>query len=518
MKGTAMEAYLGIDLGTSGVKAVVISKHGHILGEGTCELSLCIPRPGFAEQKPEEWWQASSSAIKQAVAACPSMPAIGGIGISGQMLGSVLLDERGELTDDCIIWMDQRASYELDEIVKKIGLDRILDATANNPLVSYWAPKLLWLKQHSPQVYSRTHTVLFPKDYLKFRMTGVLDIDVTDATGTMLYNTNKRDWDWPLFDTLDIPRKIVPTHTSESTDVIGYLQPEASRFLGLPAWIPIVGGGGDQMCGAVGLGVVRPGVVSSTIGTSGTVFSFSEKCITDRKSRAALSYCHSVPGSWCMFGCTLGAGGSYKWLRDTFFEDAREKWDLGGKSVYSFMDECAKSAVPGCEGLVFLPYINGERTPYPDPYARGVFFGLSTRHGKNEICRAVMEGVTFSLLDVIEILREYDIPVQEIRAAGGGAKSALWLQMQADIFNANIVSTNIAEAPAVGAAILASVGSGAFPSVAAAADAIVCAVSVTKPQPQYVEVYADYYKTFKALYPVLKPIYAQQAVTVEKWI
>jgi len=513
-----MEAFLGIDLGTSAVKTVILDKAGHMLGEGSHDLSLSMPRPGFAEQNPEEWWQATVLATRQAAAACPPGTAVRGIGVSGQMLGSVLLDGNNRLMDSSIIWMDQRSSEEVEEIVEKLGMDPILDATANYPLVSYWAPKLLWLRKHKPEVYSRIHTVLFPKDYLKYRMTGAVDIDVTDATGTMLFNTGKRQWEWPLFDLLGIPRSIVPQKASESADVIGALSAKAADEMGLAAGIPVVGGGGDQMCGAVALGVVRPGVVSSIIGTSGTVFSYSESCITDRQPRAALSYCHSVPGSWCVFGCTLGAGSSYQWLRNTVFNDPGAQWDRKGMSAYEYMNGRAEEAVPGCEGLVFLPYMNGERTPYPDPFARGVFFGLSARHGLNEICRSVMEGVAYSLRDTIEILREYGVRTHEIRASGGGARSKLWLQIQADVFDADICTTNITETPSAGAAILASVGAGAFESVARAADAIVKVVSTTKPMAEQTKRYADYYETYRALYPALKDVYAGHARKVERWI
>ncbi len=512
-----MEAYLGIDLGTSAVKALILGKDGQILGEGRGDVTLSTPRPGFAEQNPEEWWEASVTATHQALAACPAGLRVQGLGISGQMLGSVILDAQGKVVDECIIWMDQRASQEVEEIVAQLGMDRILDDTANYPLVSYWAPKLLWLRKHRPEVYSRMHTVLFPKDYLKYRLTGVLDIDVSDATGTMLFNTAKREWEWSLFDQLGIPRTIVPPRASESTHAAGTLTPSAAAALGLSPGIPVIGAG-DQMCSAVALGVVRPGVVSSTIGTSGVVFSYNEKCITDRQPRAALSYCHSVPGAWCVYGCTLGAGGSYQWLRNTLLGDSDAQWDLGGMNPYDYMNSRAAKAVPGCEGLVFLPYINGERTPYPDPFARGVFFGLSARHGLNELCRAVMEGVLFSLKDLIGILQEHDVPVTQVRSAGGGARSPLWLQTQADIFGVDICTTNIVETSSAGAAILASVSAGAFATVAEAADKLVRVQSVTKPNPESVQQYADYYQTYRALYPALKDAFAMQAKKVDTWI
>ena len=366
-----MEVFLGIDLGTSCVKAAFLSAEGEITGLGSADVNLSLPQPGFAEQDPREWWDGAKTAIAQAKALCPDAE-IKGIGISGQMCGSVLLDREGNLIDQCIIWLDQRAERENDEIIEILGMDTILDVTANYPLVSLWAPKLLWLRRHKPAVYEKIAHVLFPKDYLKWKLTGVLDIDVTDAPATGLFNTAKRTWEDALFAKLAIDRSIVPAGASESTDIIGHVTAEAAAFLDIPEGIPVVGGGGDQMCGACGLGIVDTGLVSSTIGTSGCVFSYSPHCVIDREPRALLSYCHSVPGSWCVFGCTLMSGGSLRWLRDTMMPGAG----------YDEMTALAEKAQPGSEGLVFLPYLNGERTPHPDPNARGVFFGLSARHGR----------------------------------------------------------------------------------------------------------------------------------------
>lgn len=507
-----MKSFLGIDLGTGGVRAVLLAHDGAVAGSGFGDIPLAIPAPGFAQQSPADWLKACVIAVRQAVASCKTKPAVAGIGISGQMLGSVLLDKKGAVLDDCIIWMDQRAGRERDQIEQELGIGYILDKTANYPLTSYWAPKLLWLQNNKPAVFEKIDKVLFPKDYLKYMLTGVLDIDVTDATGSMLFNTAKRAWEPELFDKLSLPRGIVPGRASESANIIGKLTVSAAETLGLQPGIPVVAGGGDQMCGAVGTGVVRPGVISSTIGTSGVVFSFSDACVVDRQPRAALSYCHSVPGKWCMYGCTLAAGGSLRWLRDTFFRDAATK----DKSAYAAMDELAASAQPGCEGLVFLPYLNGERTPYPDPDARGVFFGLSSRHGAGEICRAVMEGVVFSLRDTVEIIREYGSTVSEARASGGGANSMLWLQMQADIFDAVIAASNIAETPAVGAAMLAAVGTGHFAGVEQAADTVVKPVLLVEPDAQNVKIYEEYYATYRSLYPALKNSFRQQAETVKK--
>lgn len=502
-----MDIILGIDIGTSCVKVAALSSAGNVEAIGRGDLQVKLPKTGYAQQNPETWWEGTRTAIEQVHRQKPGM-SVKGIGISGQMLGSVLLDEKGEVIEDCIIWMDQRAHSERDYIEQQLGTEQILNITSNDPLVSYWAPKLLWLKENKPKVYSRIAQVLFPKDYMKYMLTGVYDIDVTDAAGTMLFDTKKRQWAWELFEKLSIPRYFVPEQVSESTDVIGYITEEAAKYLGISSGIPVVAGGGDQMCGAVGLGIVEKGKVASMIGTSGCVFSFSERCITDYGKHALLSYCHSVPGTWCVYGCTLSAGGSYQWLKASVFQN---------EQTYEEMNQLAESISPGSEGLLFLPYLNGERTPYPDPYARGVFFGLSTRHDKAAMCRSVMEGVTFSLRDTIEILREQNVAVEQICAAGGGAESQLWLQIQADIFGKPIVVTNIKETPATGAAMLAAVGVGWYPDLKKASESIVKIQFQIEPNSQNMEAYNEYYKVYRQLYGALKPLFKQQAVNVNTW-
>ena len=498
-----MKVYLGIDLGTSCVKVVFLNEQGDITAIGSCDVSLHMPKPGHAQQNPLEWWNAIREAVAQAKEKC-SHAVVSGIGISGQMLGSVLLDEDKKLLDECIIWLDQRADEENDEIQELLGVDKILDVTANYPLVSYWAPKLFWIRRHQPELYAKIRYVLFPKDFIKFKLTGELNIDVTDATGTMLFDTEKRVWDYDLFDCMNIDRNLVPEHVSESTDIVGYVTKEAAEYLGIPEGIPVVAGGGDQMCGAVGLGIVSEGKVGSAIGASGCIFSYSKNCITDREPRALLSYCHSVPGSWCVYGCTLSAGGSFRWLKDVMFPD------------YSFdeMTNMAGDAEVGSEGLIFLPYLNGERTPHPNPDARGVFFGLSIRHGRSEIIRSVMEGVTYSLRETIEILREKGILVNEVIASGGGAASKLWRQIQADVFKVKVITTNVKEAPATGAAMLAAVGAGAFTDLEEAAKYVVKRETITEPDPEHMNYYDKYYSIYQSLYPNLEKSWENLAKAV----
>lgn len=512
-----MAYFLGIDSGTSGVKAVVIDELGNTLGVGFKECDLITPKPLWVEQNPDDWWTACEFAMREAVQKSGKGQEIEGIGLTGQMLGNTMLDKDFKPLGNCMIWLDQRATEERDEIEEKMGLDPMLDITANYCLTGYWAPKLMWVKKNRPDIFEKTHMVLFPKDYIKLILTGEASTEVTDASGTFLVDMAKRNWSDKMFEVCDLPKDIVPEKIYESCDVVGYLREDIAKLIGLRSGIPVVGGAGDQPAGGVGNGITREGVVSATIGTSGVVFAATSKVITDRQRRAALSFCHAIPSTWNFFGCTLAAGGSFKWLRDTIFADAKNTYERQGKDVYDLMTELAAQAEPASEGLIFLPYLNGERTPYPDENARGVFIGLSYRHGLAEISRSVMEGVTYSLRDTIEILREYNVDVKEVRASGGGAKSALWRQMQADIYNATVVTTNLEEGPSAGAAILAAVGAGAYSSVPEACDKIVKVVTRTEPNDKNVSLYEEFYQTYRSLYPTLQKTFASQNELVSKW-
>jgi len=511
-----MSCFLGIDAGTSGVKAIVIDDKGKILGTGYMECNLITPRPGWVEQDPADWWNACKNAVAEAVKTSGRGREVSGIGFSGQMQGSTLLDADGEPVDRCIIWMDQRASAQADKLNSRMAPKEILDETANFALPSHWAPKLLWLKENKPDIFARTKKVLFPKDYLRYRLTGEIATEVSDASCSFLLDMKNRRWSDKMFELTGLPRDIVPERLLESQDIAGYLKADIASELGLKAGIPVVAGGGDQPAGGVGIGVVRTGVIAATIGTSGVVFGCCDAPFIDEKRRAMYSLCHSVPGMYCYLGCTLGAGGSFKWMRDTFFSARKEALSAAGKDVYDHMTMMAAKVSPGSEGLIFLPYLNGESTPHVDPDARGVFFGLSLRHDLGALCRSVMEGVTYSLRDTIEILRAFGLNINEVRAMGGGAKSALWRQMQADIFNASVITMNIEEGPAAGAGIMAAVGSGYFKSIREACDAILKPVSVTEPIKANVPIYDDYYRTYRSLYLSLKNDFAEQARRVEK--
>lgn len=513
-----MKYFLGIDSGTSGVKAIVVGEDGSSAGIGYKELDLLTEKPMWAEQDPREWWTACKYAIREAVAKSGVGKEIGGIGISGQMLGSTLLDNNNEVLGNCITWLDQRSIEEVNEIIDRVGMDFLLEKTSNIPLTGYWGPKLMWVKKNQPEIFEKIANVVFPKDYLKFMLTGEISLEVTDCSGSYLFDVANRRWSDEMFEVCGLPRDIVSNTVLESQEIAGYLKADVAEELGLKAGIPVVGGAGDQPACGIGSGVYEEGIISATIGTSGVVYAAANKPIPDVKRAAALSFCHSVPKMWSILGCTLAAGGSFKWLRDTMFARERDEMKARGEDVYNTMTELASKAKIGCEGLVFLPYLNGERTPYPDPYAKGVFFGLSLRHTLSDITRSVMEGVTFSLRDTIELLRDAQVSYSEVRASGGGARSALWRQMQADIYNANIVTTNITETGCVGDAILAGIGAGYFKDAKEACTQIIKPLSVNEPDKHSVAMYEDFYQTYRSLYGTLKDTFAAQASIVDRWM
>lgn len=510
-----MRCFMGIDAGTSGVKAVIIDEHGAVRGSGYHECDLVTPRPGWVEQAPEAWWSACCQAVRRAVSASGCGDAVAGIGLSGQMQGCLLLDRRMEPIGNCIIWLDQRAGREVEDIGELVSDREALSHTANHCLNSFWAPKLLWLRKNRPEVYERAAKVLFAKDYLRYRMTGEIAAEVSDASLSFLMDVPGRRWSRTMFDKLNIDISLVPERLLKSSDVAGYLRGEVAEDWGVPENIPVAAGGGDQPAGGVGTGIVKNGILGSTIGTSGVIFGCTDRPLLDPQNRALMTMAHAVNNKWCFLGLELSAGGAFKWLRDTFFVRERVEYGARGTDVYDLMTNYAQKAAPGCEGLIFLPYLNGEKTPISDENARGVFFGLSYRHGIQEICRSVMEGVTFGLRETIEICREMGQAVTEIRANGGGARSRLWLQMQADIYKAEIVTMNMEEGPAAGAAIMAAVAAGCFRNVEEGCEAWLRVVRRIEPDPKHAAVYDAYFSSYQALYRDLRSAFARQARLVE---
>jgi len=512
-----MNCFLGIDSGTSGVKAVIIDETGRIRSIGYRECDVVSEQPGWADQDPMDWWKACEGAVSDAVAKSGSGKEIVSIGFSGQMRGNVMLDKDGNPLGNCMIWLDQRASEEVEEIRQMISDEEALAITTNHCLNSYWAPKLLWIKKHRPEEYEKTDKVLFTKDFLRFKMTGEIATEVSDASLTFLMDVPHRCWSERMLSAIGIPKEILPKRLVESSEIVGHLRPEVAAAWGLTPGIPVAAGAGDQPACGVGTGVVGAGTIGSSIGTSGVVFGCSDQPFTIEKECGTFSMCHAVPDQWCFLGLALTSGASFKWLRDNIFPDKKKLMAAEGTDIYDYMTELAGHAGTGSGGLIFLPYLNGDKTPNNDENARAVWFGLSQRHGINEICRSVMEGVTYSLRDTVELFRECGMEVRQVVASGGGAKSRLWRQMQADIYNASVVTMNMEEGPGAGAAILGAVGAGYYKTIKEGCDAILKVTSVTEPNPEQVKIYDEYYQIYRSLYASLKTEFARNAEIVKRY-
>ncbi len=494
---------LGVDIGTSGTKTVLFDVEGNTVASALSEYPLYQPHIGWAEQDPEDWWRATVETISSVIKKSGVNPSdIKGVGLSGQMHGMVLLNREGRVLRPSIIWCDQRTQAECDQITEIVGRKRLIEITANPALTGFTASKVMWVKNHQPDLFNQIYKILLPKDYVRYRLTGVFATEVSDASGTQFLDVPKRKWSEDLLNLLGIDPAWMP-EVYESQEVSGTISSEAARLTGLSEGTPVVGGGGDQAAGAVGNGIVRQGVISSTIGTSGVVFAHMDDISIDPEGRVH-TFCHAVPDKWHVMGVTQGAGLSLQWLRNNFGgmeKDLAAHMDI---DPYQLMDKQAEKAKPGCDGLIYLPYLMGERTPHLDPYARGVFFGLTASHGRREMIRAVMEGVAYSLRDCLEIIRGMNVSITEVRASGGGGRSPLWRQMQADIFNNPIATINSAEGPALGVALLAGVGAGVYKSVTEACDTAIKVVSVQEPIKENVPVYDKYYEIYGELYRALK--------------
>lgn len=512
-----MAYFMGIDAGTSGIKAAIIDERGTIAAIGYEECDIITPRPGWVEQDPNDWWQACAKAVRQAVEKSGVGELVEGIGFSGQMQGCVLVGKDGKAIGNCLIWLDQRSTPQVKQIEGLMSEEEMLSVTGSYCLNSYWAPKLLWIRENRAEDFEKADSVLFPKDYLRFCMTGEIATEVSDASLSFLLDVPKRKWSDAIAEKLGIPVKLLPKRLVESQEIVGNLRENVAREWGLRPGIPVAAGGGDQPAGGVGMGIVEEGIIGSTIGTSGVIFGCTDKPFVDRQKRAVMSMCHSVPDKWCFLGLALASGGSFKWIRDTLFAEKKAEMAAKGLDIYDYMTELAGKVAPGSEGLTFLPYFNGDKTPINDENARAVFFGLSYRHDLAAMCRSVMEGVTFSLRDTIEICREKGMQVTEVRAAGGGAKSALWRQIQADIYNANVITTNMEESGCAAGAIMAAVGTGYFKSIREGCDALLKIKNVTEPIAENVKLYDEYYETYRNLYPALRESYAKQAEIVARY-
>lgn len=504
-----MTSYLlGVDLGTSGIKVVLLrpdGSPGEDLPSITVELALDTPRAGWSEQDPADWWSAAIRAIRRLLEETGiDGAAVSGLALSGQMHGATLLDGHGDVLRPCILWNDQRSGAQCEAITRQIGLERLLQSVGNPALAGFTLPKLIWVRENEPDVYARVANVLLPKDYINYRLTGEIATEVSDASGTLLFDVAQRRWSDSLARELDIPTSILPP-VHDSTDIMGRVTSEAASLTGLQAGTPVVAGGADNACAAVGMGVVRAGHLLVSIGTSGTVVAPSAEPHVDPAGRLH-TFCHAVPDTWYAMGVVLSAGGSLRWLRDVLFVDESTE------GVYDLLMQEASTIPPGSEGLIFLPYLTGERTPHGDPNARGVFFGLSLRHSRAHLVRATVEGITFALGDSAALMRDIGIDVSTVRAAGGGARSGLWRQILADVFDATVLTAAADTGPAFGAAILAGIGTGAFPSVGDAVQRLVPTGSETTPDSRGSAAYLAYQRLYDSLYPALRDTFAAAAV------
>ena len=448
-----MKYLIGLDVGTSGAKALLVDQEGTVVADATATYPLLTPRPGWAEQNPEEWWDASCNAIRATVAeAQVAAGDIIGLGLSGQMHGSVFLDAHNQVIRPAILWCDQRTAAQCDAITERIGVERVVEETLNPVLTGFQAPKVLWLREKEPENYARLASLLLPKDYVRFMLTGEFATDVSDASGTSLLNVAQRRWSGVMLEGLELEERLLPK-VYESVEVTGRLTGEAAALTGLADGTPVVAGAGDQAAGAVGNGIVAAGSVSVTTGTSGVVFAYLDEPVLDAELRTH-TFCHAVPAKWHVMGVMLSAGGSLRWLRDSICSEEVEAAEGMDVDPYELMTAAAAGVEPGCEGLVFLPYLSGERCPYPDPAARGVFFGLNLTHSKPHLIRSVLEGVSFGLRDCFELIKGLGVGFTEVRASGGGARSRLWRQIQADILGHEIATMSVDEGSAYGAALL----------------------------------------------------------------
>jgi len=494
---------IGIDLGTSGVKTVLFDEGGKPIASSTVEYPLYQPNLGWAEQDPEDWWKATCESINNVVLKSGvDKREIKGVGLSGQMHGAVLLDKTDKVLRNAIIWCDQRSAAECEQITGLVGKERLVEITANPALTGFTASKIMWIKNNEPRIFEKTARILLPKDYIRLRLTGEYATEVSDASGMQLMNIAKRQWSSEILSKLEIPQSMLGK-MHESQEVTGRVTACAAAMTGLNEGTIVVGGAGDQAAGAVGNGIVKPGVVSSTIGTSGVVFAYTDKLTIDPEGRVH-TFCHAVPNTYHIMGVTQGAGLSLKWFRDNFCIEEMITSELSNIDVYKLLDAEADNIAPCSDGLIYLPYLMGERTPHLDPNAKGVFFGLTAKHTKPHFVRSIMEGVTFSLKDCLEIITEMGVEVSEIRASGGGGKSNIWRQMQADVFGKSICRISSDEGPALGVAILAGVGAGIYKSVPEACQEVIKVKDSLSPNEDRIKKYNDFYNIYAKLYKSLK--------------
>jgi len=483
---------LGIDISTTGAKALLIDEKGNVVSSSTTSFMLSTPHPLWSEQNPHDWWEGIVRSICQVLQqAGITGSEISAIGMTGQMHGLVLLDEHGEVLRPAILWNDQRTGSQCDEIRTRLGKERLIRLTGNDALTGFTAPKVLWVQQNEPEIFAKVRHILLPKDYIRYKLTGEYSVDKAGGSGTILFDLEERTWSGEVLAGLDIPAELLPP-SYEGPEITSNVNVSAAAVTGLTVGTPVVAGGGDQAAQAVGVGAVQPGIIALTLGTSGVVFATTESALVEPEGRLH-AFCHAVPGRWHFMGVMLSAAGSLQWYRDTL---------APAVSFDELIDE-AQDIQPGSEGLIFLPYLTGERTPHPDPLARAAWIGLTVRHTRAHMTRAVLEGVAFGIKDSFTLIQKAGLgSIDQVRISGGGAKSILWRQIIADVLGVELVTVNTTEGAAYGAALLAGVGAGSFYTVQEACEAVIQITGRTSPSDN-TQLYQQFYPRYRALYPAL---------------
>ncbi len=506
-----MGVFLGIDIGTSGTKTLAIDERGKILAEATAEYPSYHPQPLWSEQDPEDWWKATIATVRQVVEKAQLKPAdVKSIGLSGQMHGSVFLDKHNNVVRKALLWNDQRTAAECQELEERAGgRKQLIKMVANPALTGFTAPKILWLRNHEPRNFAKTVKVLLPKDDVRRRLTGEFATDVSDASGMLLLDVAKRNWSTKLLSKLELDSSLL-AKCYESEDVTGTLTRQAAELLGLTTDCVVVGGAGDCAAGALGNGIVNKGALSTSIGTSAIMFVHSDTVEIDPQGRLH-TFCHAVRGKWHMMGVSLSGGGCLQWFRNQLCAAEIAAAKAAGVDAYEALTAEAASVPAGSQGLFFLPYLSGERTPHADPDARACFIGLTLAHKRGHLVRSVMEGVGYAMRDSLAIIRELGVPVKQIRASGGGSRSPLWRQIQADMFGQKVVTLNSEEGPGYGVALLAAVGAGAFKNIQEACAATISVVKETPTQKAAVKLYDRSFPIYQQLYRSLRSDFKQIA-------
>ena len=503
-----MNYLLGVDLGTSGTKTVLFDENGVSVASALMEYPLYQPENGWAEQDPDDWWLAAKNTIRRVLDQSGVNPAdIRGLGISGQMHGLVLLDEEGSVLRKAILWCDGRTQEECDEMTAAVGKEKLIAISANPALPGFTAGKILWVKKHEEALYRKAKHILLPKDYVRYKLTGKYYAEMSDASGTNLLDVKNRCWSEEILSLLDIDPALLPS-LLESTDQAGCITREAAAETGLYEGMPVAAGAADNMAAAVGTGVVVPGKAFTTIGTSGVVFAHSREVQIDPAGRVH-TFCSAVPGEYTVMSCTLAAGLSLKWFRDTFCKAECQTADEMGVDPYVLMNEEAAQSPVGANRLLFLPYLMGERSPILDSASRGAFIGLSAIHQRRDLLRAVMEGVMYSQRQNLDVLRGMQVVPETMLACGGGAKSPFWRQMMADMFHMPVKTVQNTEGPALGAAIMAGVASGVYSDIPSACEKVMKENAPLMPNEEAHNAYETYYQLYCTLYPALKGAYGQ---------